>query len=81
MPFAMQVRDRATLRAYLGLMQLSERGLAQRAGLAHATVNHVLSGRRDRCSAHTATAIEQALCAPPGLFFEPVARRRRAGVP
>jgi transcriptional regulator with XRE-family HTH domain len=80
MPFAMQIRDRATLRAYLELMHLSERGLAQRAGLAHATVNHLLSGRRDRCSAQTAKAIEHALSAPPGLFFEPVARRRRAAV-
>jgi transcriptional regulator with XRE-family HTH domain len=73
MPFAMQLRDRATLRAYLHLMDMSERGLADRAGLAHATVNHLLSGRRDRCSARTATAIEQALSAPPGLFFHPVA--------
>jgi transcriptional regulator with XRE-family HTH domain len=77
MPFAMQVRNRGTLRAYLELMQLSERALAQRAGLGHATVNHLLSGRRDRCSARTAAAIEHALSAPPGLFFHAVTHLSR----
>ena len=76
MPIAMQVRDRGTLRAYLQLMQMSERALAQRAGLGHATVNHLLSGRRDRCSARTAAAIERALAAPSGLFFHPVGQTR-----
>ena len=76
MAFSMQVRDRGTLRSYLTLMHLSERALAQRAGLAHSTVNHLLSGRRDRCSPRTASAIEDALSAPTGLFFRPVSRRR-----
>ncbi|MGH3495757.1 MAG: helix-turn-helix domain-containing protein [Sciscionella sp.] len=66
----MLVRDRATLCAYLRLLGLSERALAARAGVAHATVNHLLSGRRSRCSHRTARAIEAALACPPGVFFE-----------
>lgn len=69
---AMRVRDRDVLRAYLGLMALSERALAEQAGLGHATVNHVISGRRATCSDKTARAIEQVLRCPPGLFFEAV---------
>lgn len=65
----MQIRDAATLRAYLKLLGLSERGLAERAGVGHATLNHLLSGRRVRCSARTARAIEAALGCPPGVFF------------
>jgi DNA-binding Xre family transcriptional regulator len=67
----MQLRDRDTLRAYLRLLDLSERGLASRAGIGHATLNHLLTGRRTTCSTLTATAIEEALSCPPGLFFEP----------
>jgi transcriptional regulator with XRE-family HTH domain len=66
----MHVRDCAALRAYLRLLGLSERALAARAGVGHATVNHLLSGRRRTCSAATAAAIESALACPPGLFFE-----------
>jgi transcriptional regulator with XRE-family HTH domain len=66
----MRVRDSAALRAYLRLLGLSERALAARAGIGHATVNHLLSGRRRTCSAATAAAIESALACPPGLFFE-----------
>jgi transcriptional regulator with XRE-family HTH domain len=68
----LRVRDTAALRAYVRLLGLSERGLAARAGVGHATVNHLLSGRRATCSAQTAAAIEEALGCPPGLFFEPV---------
>jgi transcriptional regulator with XRE-family HTH domain len=67
---AMQVRDRDTLRAYLRLLNLSERGLASRAGISHATLNHLLTGRRSTCSPVTAAAIEAALACPSGLFFE-----------
>jgi transcriptional regulator with XRE-family HTH domain len=68
---AMRLRDPDTLRAYLRLLPLSERALAARAGVAHATVNHLLSGRRSTCSPQTAHAIEAILLCPSGLFFEP----------
>jgi transcriptional regulator with XRE-family HTH domain len=58
-------------REYLELVGLSGRGLASRAGLSHSTVNHLLTGRRMRCSAGTAYAIEHALNCPPGLLFGP----------
>lgn len=67
----MRVRDAAALRAYLRLLGMSERALALRAGIGHATVNHLLSGRRGTCSPRTAGAIEAALACPSGLFFEP----------
>ena len=66
----MRVRDRAVLAGYLGLLGLSERGLAMSAGLSHSTVNHLVSGRRATCSAATAAAIERTLRCPPGLLFE-----------
>jgi transcriptional regulator with XRE-family HTH domain len=66
----MRVRDPGALRAYLRLLGLSERALAMRAGVGHATVNHLVSGRRATCSARTACAIESALACPPGLFFD-----------
>jgi transcriptional regulator with XRE-family HTH domain len=79
MRMTMQVRDRRTLRAYLRLRGLSERGLAVRAGVGHATVNHLLAGRRDTCSSATAQALEAVLGVPPGVFFEavPAATRER----
>lgn len=67
----MQLRDHETFRAYLRLLRLSERELAAQAGIGHATLNHLMTGRRSRCSAETAAAIESALSCPPGLFFEP----------
>jgi len=71
MPRGMTIRDPDALRAYLRLLDLSERALATRAGVGHATVNHLLSGRRTTCSTETAVAIEAALACPPGLFFAP----------
>jgi transcriptional regulator with XRE-family HTH domain len=65
-----RVRDPAALRAYLRLLGLSERALAARAGVGHATVNHLVSGRRTSCTERTAAAIESALACPRGLFFE-----------
>jgi transcriptional regulator with XRE-family HTH domain len=67
-----RVRDPNALRSYVRLLGLSERALAVRAGVGHATVNHLVSGRRDRCSERTATAIEAVLECPRGLFFERV---------
>jgi DNA-binding Xre family transcriptional regulator len=66
----MRLRDRDALRAYLRLLRVSEREAAQRAGIAHATLNHLLTGRRASCSVTTARAIEQVLRCPAGLFFE-----------
>lgn len=66
----MRVRDPVAMRAYLRLLGMSERELAARAEVGHATVNHLLSGRRGRCTERTAVAIERALGCPPGLFFE-----------
>jgi transcriptional regulator with XRE-family HTH domain len=65
-----QIRDPVVMRAYLRLLGVSEREFAQRAGVGHATVNHLLSGRRTACTRRTASAIEAALGCPPGLFFE-----------
>ena len=70
MSVGMRVRDRDTLRGFVRLSRLSERALAVEAGVGHATVNHLLSGRRDTCSAETARAIERALGCPRGVFFE-----------
>jgi transcriptional regulator with XRE-family HTH domain len=68
----MRVRDSGVLRAYLRLLGLSERALAARAGVGHATVNHLLSGRRTSCSRRTARASEAVLACPPGVFFEAI---------
>jgi transcriptional regulator with XRE-family HTH domain len=65
----MQVRDPETMRAYLRLLHMSERTLAVRAGVGHATVNHLLSGRRTRCSPRTAEAIIEVLACPEEVFF------------
>lgn len=67
----MRVRDRDALRSYLRLLRMSEREVAARAGIAHATLNHLLTGRRVRCSSATARAIERALRCPTGVFFDP----------
>jgi transcriptional regulator with XRE-family HTH domain len=66
---AMRLRDPDALRAYVRLMGLSERALAARAGVGHATLNHLLSGRRTTCLHTTARAIEAALACPNGVFF------------
>ena len=59
-----RLRDPDALRAYVRLMGLSERALAARAGVSHATLNHLLSGRRTTCRPSTAWAIEAALACP-----------------
>jgi plasmid maintenance system antidote protein VapI len=66
----MRVRDRDTLRGFVRLLHISERGLAAEAGVGHATVNHLLSGRRETCSPETARAIERVLGCAHGVFFE-----------
>lgn len=78
MPIGMTLRDADALRRYLRLMHMSERSLAVAAGVGHATVNHLLSGRRSTCSTRTAQAIESVLACPQGLFFAPSEGRRRS---
>jgi transcriptional regulator with XRE-family HTH domain len=68
----MQLRSREALIVYLEASGMSERQLARVAGLGHATVNHLVTGRRTRCSVATARAIETALKCAPGTLFEHV---------
>jgi plasmid maintenance system antidote protein VapI len=48
---------------------LSERELARSAPLGHATVNHLVTGRRSSCSLTTAMAIERVFDVSPGTLF------------
>jgi DNA-binding Xre family transcriptional regulator len=66
----MQLRSREALIVCLDASGMSERQLARVAGLGHATVNHLVTGRRTRCSVATARAIETALKCAPGTLFE-----------
>jgi transcriptional regulator with XRE-family HTH domain len=78
----MQLRSREALIVYLEATGMSERQLARVAGLGHATVNHLVTGRRTRCSVATARAIETALGCAPGTLFEqldPDEREHRFG--
>lgn len=68
----MRLRSREVLVGCIDLLGLSERELARSAGLSHATVNHLVTGRRHSCSASTAQAIEQALDCSTGTLFMPV---------
>jgi transcriptional regulator with XRE-family HTH domain len=65
-----QLRSRDALIVYLEATGMSERQLARVAGLGHATVNHLVTGRRTRCSRTTARAIETALGCAKGTLFE-----------
>ncbi len=66
----MQLRSRDALIICLEATGMSERHLARVAGLGHATVNHLITGRRTRCSPATALAIEKALGCEDGTLFE-----------
>jgi len=65
-----QLRSRDALIICLEATGMSERQLARVAGLGHATVNHLVTGRRTRCSLATARAIETALGCAAGTLFE-----------
>jgi transcriptional regulator with XRE-family HTH domain len=67
-----QLRSRDALIICLEATGMSERQLARVAGLGHATVNHLVTGRRNRCSLATARAIETALGCAAGLLFEEI---------
>ncbi len=65
----MMLRSRETLVECLELSGLSERELARAAPLGHATVNHLVTGRRSSCSLTTAIAIERVFDVSPGTLF------------
>lgn len=66
----MRLRSRDALIICLDATGMSERQLARVATLGHATVNHLVTGRRTRCSLATARAIETALGCTAGTLFE-----------
>ncbi|HEX8094750.1 helix-turn-helix domain-containing protein [Jatrophihabitans sp.] len=66
----MQLRSREALIICLEATGMSERLLARVAGLSHATVNHLVTGRRTGCTLATARAIETALGVAAGTLFE-----------
>ena len=66
----MQLRSRDALVICLEATGMSERQLARVAGLSHATVNHLITGRRTGCTLATARAIETALGVGPGTLFD-----------
>lgn len=65
----MQLRSRDALVICLEATGMSERQLARVAGLSHATVNHLVTGRRTGCTFATARAIETALGVAEGTLF------------
>ena len=67
----MRLRSRAALVDRLEIGDMSEREVARRAGLGQATVNHLVTGRRDTCRADTALLVEQVLGMPVGSLFSP----------
>lgn len=76
----MQLRSRKVLAECLALTGLSERELARAAGLGHATVNHLLTGRRGGCSLDTARAIERVFEIEAGGLFVPETSADLAGL-
>ena len=68
------LRSRDVLVLVLESRGLSERELAKRAGLSHATVNHLFTGRRTTCLISTAALIEKALDVPAGSLFSGAGR-------
>jgi plasmid maintenance system antidote protein VapI len=65
----MRIRSRTMLADYIKLLGLSERSFARQCQLSHSTINHLITGRRQTCSAATAEVIEANLGCPPGLIF------------
>jgi DNA-binding CsgD family transcriptional regulator len=66
----MQLRSREAFVICLEASGMSERQLARVAGLSHATVNHLITGRRTGCTLATAVAIEATLGVGPGTLFD-----------
>ncbi len=65
----MRLRNRDLLVRLVDGTGLSERELARRSGLGHATVNHLLTARRETCSVTTAVALSSTLLCPPSVLF------------
>jgi plasmid maintenance system antidote protein VapI len=76
----MLLRSRETLIECLELSGLSERELARAAPLGHATVNHLVTGRRASCSLTTAIAIERVFDVSPGTLFAPESQQEKLAV-
>lgn len=75
----MRLRSRELLAQLVEGTGLSEREVARRAGIGHATLNHLLTARRQSCSAPTALAVSTLLlCPPSALFVAESPRERRA---
>lgn len=68
----MKLKSRQVLRQYMKYRKVNVRELATLAGVSRSTVGHLHSGKRSGCRPEAATAIEEALQAPPGLLFEPI---------
>lgn len=64
------LRDRRILAALLDAAGISERELARRANLGHATVNHLVTGRRSSCSLRTAQLMAAGLGCEPEMLFD-----------
>lgn len=71
----MRLKNRQMLVQYMDYKRLRVRELAKAAGVSRATIGHLRSGARTSCKPETAAAIEEALGAPPGLLFDPIASR------
>lgn len=69
----MRLKSPQMLKQYMEYKRFNIRTLAKAANISHSTVGHLHSGARSTCSARSAAAIEEALQAPPGLLFDPVA--------
>lgn len=76
----MRLRSRELLAQLVDGTGLSERELARRAGLGHATLNHLLTARRQTCSPATALALSAALLCPPVVLFVAEYPRERAAL-
>jgi plasmid maintenance system antidote protein VapI len=74
------LRSREALIECLEVSGLSERELARTAPLGHATVNHLVTGRRTSCSLTTAMAIERVFDVTPGTLFAAESPQERIAV-
>lgn len=67
-----KLRSRRALTDYMEFHGLKTAyALAKQADILPGTAGHLVSGRRNTCSARTARNIEEALKCPPGFLFTP----------
>jgi len=69
---SMKLRSRVMLTERLDALDISEREVARCASLGHATVNHLVTGRRETCNDSTARAIARVLRVDVHALFDPV---------